>query len=222
MRAVKWPTKWGDPCRALNVNWTLCFFAYMPGPSVVLTLRSQCLRPLSYFCLLLISLNLLFVMRLMFWIFPIVQVVLLGDADEIVQYLCGRLGKGWTLPPPLAEEEDPQLNSKEQRGLTGPSKVAGAAVGEPPSLKNKSSARSISSGGASGNTSSSATKKAKGKAEDKIQGADVPMAEPTRIGARYVIFFCFSASLWCGGETCCDGRSCWKGWTNNPFSSSRG
>jgi len=110
----------------------------------------------------------------------------LGDADEIVQYLCGRLGKGWTLPPPLAEEEDPQSISKVQRGLTGPSKVAGAAVGEPPSLKNKSSARSISSGGASGSTSSSATNKAKGKAEDKIQGAT---AEPTRIGASHVWTF---------------------------------
>jgi len=112
----------------------------------------------------------------------------LGDADEIVKYLCGRLGKGWTLPPPLAEEEDPQSKSKEGQSLSGPSKVAGAAVGEPPSLKNKSSARSISSGGASANTSSSATNKAKGKAEDKIQGADAPTAEPTRIGARYVVF----------------------------------
>ena len=119
----------------------------------------------------------------------------MGDADEVVQYLCGRLGKGWTLPPPLAEEEDPQWNAKEQRGPSGPSKVAGPAVGEPPSLKNKSSARSISSGGASGSTSSSVTNKAKGKAQDKIRGADVPMAEPTRIGARYVVFLFLCESL---------------------------
>lgn len=108
----------------------------------------------------------------------IVQVVLLGDADEIVQYLCARLGKGWTLPPPLAAD-GLQSKSKERQALNG-SIVAGAAIlEEPPTLKKSNSARSLSaSGGAS--TSTCTTDKEKGKAKSKVE----EVVEPTRIGVR--------------------------------------
>ena len=119
--------------------------------------------------------------------------MLLGDADEIVQYLCARLGKGWTLPPPLAEGAR-RPNSKE---LTGQPIVAGAAIIEgPSSLRKKSSTRSVSSGGASTSTDAKSEKR---KAGDGIEGPVVKdsstttLVEPTRIGARCVVLV-FSTS----------------------------
>lgn len=123
--------------------------------------------------------------------------VLLGDADEIVQYLCAQLGKGWVLPPPLAE------NPKERQALAEPPDVAGAAiVEEVPSLEKRSTVGSVSPGSAG--TGTSTADKEKGKAKESVKEVKVkntPMVEPTRIGARYVVLL-FIISLRVGGKTC--------------------
>lgn len=43
------------------------------------------------------------------------QIVLLGDADEIVQYLCDRLH--WTLPPPIPKPGHPEVSGSRNGGL---------------------------------------------------------------------------------------------------------
>lgn len=125
--------------------------------------------------------------------------VLLGDADEIVQYLCARLGKGWALPPALAEPKNNKDNAKMDVDQTKEQLLASAtaallldAAAEAQSGSGSSNSSTNASRGASvavGVTVApqiAKPKKEKGKGKAKgTENEGITLSEPSRIGARY-------------------------------------
>lgn len=91
--------------------------------------------------------------------------MLLGDADEIVQYLCERLGKGWTLPPALADVPPPPQAQATKDDERKTKKGKGVAPTTP-----------ISGGGGKNTVV-------------KPRAPATLLMEPARIGARYVYSF---------------------------------
>jgi len=124
--------------------------------------------------------------------------MLLGDADEIVQYLCQRLGKAWSLPPALVDAAAPlQVSSRTpQDTITSSSSLTSVAkekINRKGSQTPPVTTCSSSTNGATANNGKKIDEKMKMKAPVV---AERQIEEPARIGARYVryvlwIFFAF-------------------------------
>ncbi|KAF8316812.1 SIR2-domain-containing protein [Clavulina sp. PMI_390] len=125
------------------------------------------------------------------------DVVLLGDADEIVQYLCNRLGKGWILPPPLAVPKVKEVKDQSLTAATAQMTIESDAPS--PTGSSGSSGGNTSGSNSTATNSSMKTVKSNGKGKAKAAPAkrkskvdELPGAssiQPTRIGASHVWMF---------------------------------